>query len=691
MSPASMSDLKESPNPCTELYYRVINSMDTEDRRFHPYQQAYKQSEKITEFAAMRFCFPLRSSRLSTTSTLVDESYPQFDSDKKHAPLDTTPRLNALRSLMKQHGFDFYVVPTDDAHQSEYVSPTDKRRQFISGFTGSAGTAVVSATQAWLVTDSRYWIQASEEMDENWVLVKARSPGLPRDWVEWITTVAKNSVIGIDPRTISYASATTLAASVNKVQSKVAYSQQNLVDIIWDDKPKRSQAKVFLHGLEFTGEHAKDKIKRLREWIASQESDEGDSPKAMIVTGLPDIAWTLNLRGSDIPFNPVFFSYFYLSTESAILFIDSTKLTEDVSTYLADLDIETKDYDDVWEFLKPLREKVIITTNTSYAISIAINYRDPPPPSPTPTPIPSPSSQYALILPNQIEKLKSIKNTTELAGFRNAYLRDGACFAQYAAAQRLDALRGEAEFSMGLAYENISATGPNAALPHYAPSEETGGRIIDVGTPYLNDSGGQYLDGTCDTTRTYHFGTPSEEQKVAYTKVLQGHIALDRAVFPRGTTGLHLDVLARRRMWEGGLNYGHGTGHGIGQFLGVHEGPHGFGIHVPFEEGQVVTNEPGYYKEGEFGVRIESTLIVGRVEMNGEKNGEWLGFERITCVPVDVRMIKGCLMDREEKVWVKEHNEECLKKLKPLLKGDKVAMKWLKKQAWGAKKLVWGL
>jgi len=251
---------------------------------------------------------------------------------------------------------------------------------------------------------------------------------------------------------------------------------------------------------------------------------------------------------------------------------------------------------------------------------------------------------------------------------------------EYQAGQRLNEFRRRSELYMGNAYENISACGPNAALPHYtAPRHDS--RVIDRNSPYLMDSGGQYRDGTCDTTRTVHFGRPTPAQSEAFTRVLQGHIAIDSAIFPEGTTGAQLDVLARRALWQDGLNYLHGTGHGFGSFLNVHEGPQGFGIDVPLEQGHVLTNEPGFYLEGEWGVRIESALVVRRAKTKGQFQGDvWLRFHRFTQVPIQVKMIKASLLSKEERAWVRDHNTECRRKLEPLLGDDKRALRWLRKE-----------
>ncbi|KAG7089647.1 hypothetical protein E1B28_011309 [Marasmius oreades] len=626
----------------------------------------------------------------STVSTLISATEDWKCYEEEHSDrLDTTQRLEQLRGLMKQHGIDYYVIPTDDAHQSEYVAPADKRRQFITGFTGSAGQAVVSADKAYLVTDSRYWLQAERELDSNWELVKSRGPGLPKDWTEWLPFHARNSRIGIDGRYIPHSTAVLLAARLERLGSELVYPEDNFVDSIWKDRPSRSQERVFLHPLKFTGEHARDKLRRLREWIRQQPedlfaSDDCEQPVATVISSLSHIAYILNLRGRDIPYHPVFFSYLFVGLARTTLFVHSTKVCEGVQLYLSSLDVDIRPYDDIWGYLKS-REwgkegKVVIAPQTSHAIARAI------------------SSSKLSVLPSQVETMMSIKNETEIEGFRRAYLRDGACFSRFLAwleaeivkgtklteweaAEWLNKERFKTENNMGLAYENISASGPNAASPHYGPTKETAG-LIDTLTPYLNDSGGQYLDGTCDTTRTVHFGTPADDQCEAYTRVLQGHIAIDTAIFPEGTTGLQLEVLARNKLWKEGLTYLHGTGHGFGSYMNVHEGPQGFGIHVPFRLGHVVTNEPGFYQPEQFGVRIESSLVVKKVRTKGNFGGDiWLGFERLTRVPIDTRMVKRELLTTDERRWLKDHNDMCLKDLTPLLKNDKCAMEWLERQA----------
>ncbi|KZT04219.1 Creatinase/aminopeptidase [Laetiporus sulphureus 93-53] len=632
-----------------------------------------------------------------SSDTLVGSAYERKVSDLDPIPerVDTTGRLTALRELMQKETLDYYIIPTEDAHGSEYVAINDKRREWISGFTGSAGQAIISRTNAYLATDARYWIQAREQLDENWILIEAGSVGGPADWISWLSDRAKDARIGIDSRMVSYEKATKLNQALVGKSCKLVYPPQNLVDLIWVEKPSRSKEPIFVQPHQFTGKEAGAKLAELRAWIGNQAptvpsySKEPPKPSQMqvatLISSLPSIAYVLNLRGDDIPFNPVFHAYLFVSLTQAILFIEPAKVSKEVDEYLQSIGVERMEYNEIWGFIrrKPWGEgKVIITPETSYAISLILT-----------------SFRYT-VLPSYVDEMKAIKNRSEIEGLQHAYLRDGCAFVrflawleekirqgyeitEYEAAWRLTEYRRKQAHYMGLAYENISASGPNAALPHYSPRKSTA-IYIDRKTPYLNDSGGQYQDGTCDTTRTIHFGQPTDAQCEAFTRVLQGHIAIDSAIFPEGTSGAKLDVLARRALWQDGLNYMHGTGHGVGSYLTVHEGPHGFSSDVPLKPGHVITNEPGFYKEGEWGIRIESALFVKPVTTRGEFNGAiWLGFERLTCVPIQTKMVKDVMLSKEERQWLKSHNARCLDLLTPLLQeqNDQRALKWLRREA----------
>ncbi|EPS97203.1 hypothetical protein FOMPIDRAFT_38540 [Fomitopsis schrenkii] len=636
-----------------------------------------------------------RFAAADSVDTLVGSAYERKVNDLDPIPerVDTKDRLDALRALMAKENLAYYVIPSEDAHGSEYVAINDKRMEWITCFTGSAGQAIISDSNAYLITDSRYWVQARQQLDSNWVLIKAGAPDGPKDWAGWLLDRARDARIGIDARMISHEKASSLNPILHQRGSKLVYPPQNLVDLIWAEKPSRSKEPVYVQAIELSGMHATAKLADLREWIRQQppslpsfskmEPKPSQMQVATLISSLPNIAWLLNLRGDDIPFNPVFHSYLFVSLSQAVLFIEPAKVSPAVDEYLESIGVERQEYNEVWSFLR-LKSwgegKVILTPQTSYAISLILT-----------------SMRYT-VLPSYVDQTKAVKNQVEIQGLRNAYLRDGIAFVrflawleqkiqqgfeitEYEAAWRLTEYRRQLEKYQGLAYENISASGPNAALPHYSPRKATA-RFIDQETPYLNDSGGQYSDGTCDTTRTVHFGRPTDAQCEAFTRVLQGHIAIDSAIFPEGTSGLQLDVLARKALWKDGLNYLHGTGHGVGSFLTVHEGPQGFSSSVPLIPGHVVTNEPGFYREGHFGMRLESCLVVQREKTKHQFNGNiWLGFERLTCVPIQTKMVRVSMLSREEKEWLRTHNKRCYDRLAPYLEHDQRALKWLRREA----------
>ncbi|THU88756.1 Creatinase/aminopeptidase [Dendrothele bispora CBS 962.96] len=583
---------------------------------------------------------------------------------------------------MRKYSLDYYLVPSEDAHNGEYIADSDQRRRFISGFTGSAGIAIITLHSAFLSTDSRFWIQAREELDHNWIVVKSSY-----DWtgflVDHITGGPKGTRIGVDGRLVTYSNVTYIQSKITNHKSELVFLDENLVDVIWKDRPSEPREPLFVHDLVYAGEPASSKLRRLRERVREDMTDSSNT--ATIITHLPSIAWLLNLRGSGIPYNPLFHAYLYISldkhNEETILFLDSSQAPPDIQTYLTNLHVERMGYDEIWNFLSSKTDKtIIITPKTSYAISSQI------------------PQEKCIVLPSFAEELLSRKNSMEVDSLRKAYLKDGIAFTQFLAwldsklvsenedvtefeaAERLTEFRKtQGKGTYRDQKEPISASGPNAALPHYVAKRDTA-RVIDRNLPYLNDSGGQYLEGTCDTTRTVHLGTPDQAMSEAYTRVLQGHIAISTAIFPIGTSGDQLDALARRPLWKNGLDYGHGTGHGFGTFLTVHEGIQSFSSNVPLAPGHVLTVEPGCYKEGKWGVRIESALVVTKANIPGIDQENWLQFERLTVVPIHTRMVKWSMLTRAEKVWLEEHNQKCYEALAPHLKNDKQTLRWLRRE-----------
>lgn len=639
----------------------------------------------------------------SSLSTLKEEK------EKQGHASDTTDRLEVLRSLMKEEGLDAYLVPSQDAHDLEYAAHEFHRLAFISGFTGDSGTAIITKSKAYLFTDSRYHIQASEQLDGNWTLHKVPSD---TDWDQTLVDLSdkRQMAIGIDPKLITYSTAKPILARLTSSGSTFNFPTRNLVDIVWGTgRPTPSTDPIVIHPLKYAGEAAEKKLERVASWLsdgASGSTSPFKKGSPYFISQLDMIAWLLNLRGGSVPNNPIFYAYLIVapsslsrskSNYSATLFVEQSLLSPEAYRYLVEqLDVDVRGYDSVWDFLisgewellaqgevmRGEKPELVCDEQVSWATVNAVG-----------------EENIHLQGVSPIATWKAQKNDTELQGMRNAYLRDGVAWAKWAAwleeavqvkgldideKQAADALveaRSQSEMYAGMeAYEPISATGKNAALPHYE-TPELDSSIIDRQTPYLMDSGGQYLDGTIDTTRTVHFGKPTPKQKQAFTRVLQGHIAIDTAIFPKGTTGGQLDSLARHPLWKDGLDYGHGTGHGIGAYLQVHEGPQRIAArsNVPLLPRMCMSNEPGYYEEGNFGIRIESIVAVKEVKV---KNADqtWLGFERLTRVPIDRRLVNFSLLTKEESAWLREHNHKVKTDLLSFVQHDARAVKWLKRQ-----------
>ncbi|KAL1967655.1 hypothetical protein VTN77DRAFT_2912 [Rasamsonia byssochlamydoides] len=607
--------------------------------------------------------------------------------------VDTSERLARLRQLMREHQVDVYIIPSEDSHQSEYIAPCDARRAFISGFTGSAGTAVVSTTKAALSTDGRYFNQASKQLDSNWTLLKRGMEGVPT-WQEWTAEQAEGGkVVGVDPTVITAASARKLSETLGKSGAKLVSIEQNLVDLVWgQERPPRPNEKVKVHPTKFAGKPFQEKIAELRKELQNKKR------AGFIVSMLDEIAWLFNLRGNDIPYNPVFFAYAVITPETADLYIDEEKLTPEVKAHLGG-DVVIKPYDSIFADAKALSQaaaaasdagatpmKYLISNKASWALSLSLG-----------------GESRVEEARSPIADAKAIKNEVELEGMRACHIRDGAALSEYFAwlenelinkksvldevdaADKLEQIRSKHENFVGLSFDTISSTGPNAAVIHYKP-EKGSCSIIDPNAIYLCDSGAQYLDGTTDTTRTFHFGTPTEMEKKAFTLVLKGVIALDTAVFPKGTSGFALDAFARQFLWRHGLDYLHGTGHGVGSYLNVHEGPIGVGTRVQYSEvplsaGNVISDEPGYYEDGNFGIRIENIIMAREVE-TPHKFGEkpWLGFEHVTMCPLGRNLIEPSLLTEAEIKWVNDYHAEVWEKTHGFFTNDELTLNWLRKE-----------
>ncbi|OMP89183.1 putative Xaa-Pro aminopeptidase P [Diplodia seriata] len=607
----------------------------------------------------------------------------------------TTERLTHLRRLMLDNQIDVYIVPSEDSHQSEYIAPCDARREYICGFSGSAGTAVITLNKAALATDGRYFNQAEKQLDNNWELLKQGLQDVPT-WQEWTADQSEGGkIVGVDPQIITASDARKLADKIKKKGGADLKSvRENLVDIVWGkSKPARPNEKVQVQPYEFSGKEFSEKLSDIRQDLSKRKS------AGFVVSMLDEIAWLYNLRGNDIPYNPVFFSYAVVTPEAATLYVNSDKLTPEVKTHLGD-SVEIRPYDSIFADIEALSQNATSTGEDSE--------------TPAQKYLISNKASWALVqslggdkkvdeVRSPIADSKAVKNKAELNGMRACHIRDGAALIEYfawledqlitkgakldevQAADKLEAIRSKHDKFVGLSFDTISSTGPNAAVIHYKP-EPGNCSVIDPKAVYLCDSGAQYRDGTTDTTRTLHFGEPTEMEKKAYTLVLKGNVALERARFPKGTSGFALDTLARQFLWAEGLDYRHGTGHGVGSFLNVHEGPIGIGTRVQYSEvplavGNVISDEPGYYEDGNFGIRIENVIVVTEVDTT-HKFGDkpYLGFEHVTMVPMCRKLIDESLLSPAEKKWLNDYHAEVREKTGPYFKDDALTTKWLERE-----------
>lgn len=561
---------------------------------------------------------------------------------------------------------------------SEYIGDSDERLAFISNFTGSAGTGVVTLDKAALWTDGRYFLQAGNQLDQHWTLMKDRLPETPsvEAWLQ--TALPSGSAVGIDPTLFSIGRARLFRQALATAGIRLVSVTPNLVDEVWGkDKPSPSKAKAMAHPLRYSGEESPDKVAKVRAEL------QRCNAQALVVAALDEIAWLFNIRGSDIDYNPVVTSYALVTASDARLYVDPAKIDDDVRQHLPGVTILP--YERIFEDLTTLKnehKKVWVDpTKTNQALADCL------------------SPETTLEDYSPISLLKSLKNEVELEGIRQSHLRDAAALISYfawleetlkngdtsytecTAAEKLNNFRSQQSDFVSLSFETISSVGPNAAIIHYAPQPNTAAQVTSDKI-YLCDSGGQYRDGTTDVTRTLHFGTPTAHEKRCFTRVLQGHIALDVAVFPKGTTGHKLDLLARLPLWTDGLDYRHGTGHGVGAFLNVHEGPQGIGMRetatrTPLMPGMTVTNEPGYYEDGAFGIRIENVLFVRKANTPHKFDTEYYDFEHVTWVPIQIKLIDTSIMTNREMDWVDQYNRDCLEKVGPLLPAGSPALAWL--------------
>lgn len=598
--------------------------------------------------------------------------------------------LSEIRNLMQSSDVNIaaYIITSVDAHQSEYISTRDQRIHYVSGFSGSAGTVVITAHEALLWTDSRYHIQAEQQLYDGWTLKKSGSVGV-ETYQEWLYhNTDPNSVIGIDPKLIDSAAYLSLATYLSETGRTLKSIDKNLVDEVWTDKPTPNYEEIIALSYQFSGRRISEKLSDVRKGMTALGS------QSHIVTALDDIAWLLNLRGLDIPYNPVFFAYVILTANEVRLYVEQTsRITTEIWKHFQEEGVEDEikvfDYNLIKTGLKNIvdnTEDLILIHKTSQDIYETV------------------PAARRVVRTSPILLLKVVKNEVEANGMREANIRDGAAVIQYlswlnrtidteiitelSGAAKLAEFRERQERFRGLSFEAISAVGSNAAMAHYSPTDETAERI-DRNHIYLVDSGGQYFDGTTDTTRTVHFGTPSDFEMETFTRVLKGFISMGMSTFPRNAPFSFFDAMARRALWDVGLNYGHGTGHGIGAYLNVHEYPpliSSANGDPGMVENMFTSNEPGFYKEGEFGIRIED--VVQAVPANESKlKGHFddvgaLEFYHITMVPIQISLIKVDLLTSQEIKWLNDYHERVYTNTEKVLEslGDNDARSWLFEQ-----------
>lgn len=581
-------------------------------------------------------------------------------------------KLAALREVMGRERLDAFIFPSTDPHCGEYVPDHWKGREWISGFGGSAGTAVVTMDAAALWTDSRYFIAAGEALrGTGYELMRERVDGTPTiaEWLGRKLATAERAEVGIDGMAVAASEVESLTAELRAQGGITLRTNFDPLDRIWADRPPMPDAPVELYPETLAGEPARAKLERIRAGLRSLHAD------GMLLSSLDDIAWALNLRGSDVHCNPVFVSYLLMEGPRTTLFIDRGKLTEPVCRYLDSIGVGTAPYGTVAAALRSYSEYNILMDPgaTCHTLYKAVGRAG------------------VVAQPSPVAAMKAVKNATEQEGFRRAILRDGVALVRFlrwlkpaveaggqtelSVSRKLESLRAAQPLYRGLSFDTISAYQAHGAIVHYEPTPATDAPLRPEGL-LLIDSGAQYLDGTTDVTRTIALGPVTGEQRRVYTLVLKAHIALSRAVFPCGASGTQIDALAREPLWREGLNYLHGTGHGVGCYLNVHEGPHQIRMEwkpAPLLPGMTVTDEPGIYVEGSFGVRTENTLLI--VPHGETAFGRFLAFEPLTLCPIDRRPIVAEMLDGAEREWLNGYHATVYERLSPLLEADE--REWL--------------
>ena len=587
--------------------------------------------------------------------------------------MNVNERIKSLRELMKEKGITAYLIPTSDPHQSEYVADYYKGRTWISGFTGSAGTVIITEDEAILWTDGRYFIQAENELSgSEFKLYKMATPGFPT-YIEYLGEKLKaGDKLGFDGRLVNQADVEKIEKSLEEKIELI--DQYDLVGDIWDTRPEAPMGDIFIHEVKYTGLTTSEKIQQVRDEMKKKNADY------YLLSSLDDIAWLYNIRGKDVPNNPVVISYALVTLVSAFLFVDSKKLNTEVESFLSDNGVTIAGYEEIADYVKNFGEDSTVLLDKSRVnrwIYSAI-----------------PSSCKVIDEMNITTVLKGFKNPTEIENQKNAYIKDGVALTKFiywldknigkieiselSAEAKLLEFREEQELFIEPSFATIAAYKENAAMMHYSAGPNSNA-ILKAEGLFLVDSGGQYYDGTTDITRTMVLGPITDEEKRDFTLTLKGHINLINAKFLQGTNGHALDILCRYPLWQEGIDYKCGTGHGIGFLLNVHEGPHRLANvpnNIALEEGMIVTIEPGVYKAGKHGIRIENVVVVEK--HIATDSGQFMKFNTLSFVPIDLEGVNSEMLTEVEKNWLNDYHKDVYKVLSPYLNEEEKA--WLEKE-----------
>jgi Xaa-Pro aminopeptidase len=575
-------------------------------------------------------------------------------------------RIEQLRKLMIERGIDAYIVPSSDPHQSEYVAEHYAARAFITGFTGSAGTAVVTIKDAGLWTDGRYFIQAENQLKDSGVtLFKMGEVGVPTIEGFLKESLDNGAKVAFDGKVISVDYFRGLKKALESKDFSYEVNE-DLIDKVWKDRPEKPATEVIVHDVKYTGKSREEKLAEVVREMSVLGADY------YVISGLDDIAWLLNIRGRDVKCNPLTISYAVVSKEKCYLFIDESKINPKVGAEFNKASVEIRPYESISEFIETITQGIMLLdpAKTNTWVHSAIKIKN-------------------IEAMDITTRLKAVKNETEISNVRNAMVRDGVAMVKFInwikktiksrniteieVSDKLEELRRAGENFYDLSFGSISAYKANASMPHYHAEKENQATIKPESL-YLIDSGAQYLDGTTDITRTLAMGTLTEEEKKDFTLVLRGMIDLSMQRFLYGTTGSNLDIIARMPLWNAGMDYKHGTGHGIGFFLNVHEGPHRIAMipnTVKLEKGMIVSNEPGVYKAEKHGIRTENLVVVQEDEKT-QYGGQFMKFETLTLCPIDLDAVDAALLTAEERSWLNNYHKTVFEKLSPYLEGEEL-------------------